>query len=181
MAAAPDTRVMHHLGYFVDDLEAAAQHFAVTLGAGPFLSLGHVPQHNSTFRGETVDYDHSTAFGQWGPILLEISQIHFAEPPSLREFFLGGGVTPRIGHVAWLADDLDAESDALANEGLPLVRTGGSGPVQTRWHDGRSLLGHSVELLRRSPEILAFYDSVRSASVGWDRRRPLRDATAPPA
>jgi hypothetical protein len=36
-------------------------------------------------------------------VILEISQIHDAEPAGLRDFF-SAGRHPEIGHVAWLVD-----------------------------------------------------------------------------
>jgi catechol 2,3-dioxygenase-like lactoylglutathione lyase family enzyme len=162
----------HHVGYVVDSLEEAAARFAA-LGAGPFLHIGHVALDWATFEGSPATYDHETAFGQWGPLIVEISRIHAADPPGLREFF-APRPAPQIGHVAWLVDDLDAESARLQALGLPLVHAGGSGPVAAHWHDGGVVLGHPVEVLRRCPEILGLYAAVRAASLDWDGSAPLR-------
>jgi hypothetical protein len=173
-------RPFHHLGYVVDDLHGAAEQFASGVGAGPFLLIEHVALTDVTYRGEPARYDHSTAFGQWGPVIVEISQVHEAEPSGLREFF-GAARRPAIGHVAWLVDDLDGESDRLEAAGLPLAHTGRSGPVAANWHDGTSLLGHPVEVLRRCPEILGFYTAIGDAARDWDGSRPLRPAPGPPS
>ena len=73
-----------------------------------------------------------------------------------------------------LVDDLDADSAALEAAGLPVFHTGSAGPVSARWHDGRSRLGHHVELLQRGPEIEGFYELIRSSSIGWDGSELLR-------
>jgi hypothetical protein len=181
--AALRARPIHHLGYVVDDLERVATHLAQTVGAGPFLHIGHVMLSGATFEGAPAQYDHSTAFGQWGPMILELSQVHTAQPDGLRAFFgfPEAGGSPAIGHVAWLVDDLEAESAELESCGLPLVHTGTSGPVSAHWHDGGVLFGHPVEVLRRCPEILGFYAAVAAVSVGWDGEQPLRDAPGPPS
>ena len=168
-----------HVGYVVDDLENAAQQLAATVGAGPFLHIGHVPLATATYRGHPAHYDHSTAFGAWGPILIEISQIHAAEPAGLREF-MTPAARPAIGHLGWLVDDLDTAGAELERNGSELVHAGGSGPVQARWHDASSVLGHPVEILRRCPEIEGFYAAIHAAARGWDGSRPLRDAPGPP-
>jgi catechol 2,3-dioxygenase-like lactoylglutathione lyase family enzyme len=168
-------RPFHHLGYVVDDLEAAAERFARVGGAGPFLMIEHVPLEDATFDGAPAVYDHSTAFGQWGPVIVEISRVHEARPAGLGTF-LGAPRAPAIGHVAWLADDLAAESERLETAGLPLRHTGSSGPVAAHWHDGDDLVGHPVEVLRRCPEILGFYSAIADASRNWDGSRPLRRA-----
>jgi Glyoxalase/Bleomycin resistance protein/Dioxygenase superfamily len=176
----PDRPPFHHLGYVVSDLELAAGRLAAAVGAGPFLHIGHVALTDATYRGGRAHYDHSTAFGQWGPTILEISRIHVAEPPGLRDFF-SSAPPPAIGHVAWLTDDLEAESAELERQGLALVHSGASGPVQAHWHDGGPLFGHPVEVLRRCPEILGFYEAIGAASRNWDGSRPLRESPPPPA
>jgi catechol 2,3-dioxygenase-like lactoylglutathione lyase family enzyme len=172
-------RPFHHLGYVVDDLERAAERLARDTGAGPFLMIEHVPLERVTYDDAPARYDHSTAFGQWGPVIIEISRIHDAEPAGLRDFF-SASPPPAIGHVAWLVDDLKAESDRLQAAGLPLRHTGHSGPVSAHWHDGASVLGHPVEVLRRCPEILGFYTAIGDAARNWDGSRPLRPAPSPP-
>jgi hypothetical protein len=173
-------RPFHHLGYVVEDLESAAERFARTVGAGPFLRIEHVPLTEVTYRGSPGRYDHSTAFGQWGPVIVEISQVHDAEPAGLGAF-MSAPRLPAIGHLAWLVDDLDAESTRLQAAGMPVVHTGRSGPVAANWHDGGPLLGHPVEVLRRCPEILGFYAAIAAAARDWDGSRPLRPAPAPPS
>jgi hypothetical protein len=167
-------RPFHHLGYVVEDLAAAAGRFARTVGAGPFLHIGHVTLDFATYRGADARYDHRTAFGQWGPVLVELSVIEDAEPAELATF-MGHDRPGTLGHVAWLVDDLEAESAALERDGLALVHTGGSGPVSAHWHDGGLLFGHPVEVLRRCPEILGLYAAVGAAAQDWDGSRPLRD------
>lgn len=172
------SRPFHHIGYVVDDLEAAAERFARTLGAGPFLAIGHVALSEATYRGAPARYDHRTAFGQWGPTLVELSVIEHAEPAALGTF-MGAGRAPGVGHAAWLVDDLDAETSALERLGLTLVHSGASGPVRAHWFEA-PLLGHPVEVLRRCPEILGLYEAVRAASREWDGTAPLRPAPGPP-
>jgi methylmalonyl-CoA/ethylmalonyl-CoA epimerase len=172
-------RPFHHIGYTVPDLQDAAVQFARTVGAGPFLSIGHVPLADATWWGEPAVYDHSTAFGMWGDTLVELSQIHEARPAELGEF-MGAGRGPRVGHAGWLVDDLDAETAALGQLGLELVHTGSAGPVRAHWFDGGALFGHPVEVLRRCPENLFLYSAVREAAVGWDGSEPLRPAFTVP-
>ena len=172
-------RPVHHVGYVVDDLGAAARQLSAVTGAGPFLAIEHVPLSEATYRGEPCRYDHSTAFAQWGPIILEISQIHAAEPAGLRDFF-DAGRHPSIGHVAWLVDDLEAESARLTEAGMPVMHSGSSGPVRANWHDGGPVFGHPIEVHRSGPELLGFYELIAGEARNWDGSRPLRPAPAPP-
>lgn len=171
-------RPFHHLGYVVDDLEQAASRLASTTGAGPFLMIEHVPLSEVTYRGAPACYDHSTAFAGWGPAIVEISQIHAAEPAGLRDFFTTGR-HPALGHVAWLVEDLDAESARLSAAGMPVVHSGGSGPVRANWHDGGAVFGHPIEVHQSGPQLLGFYEVITAAARNWDGSRPLRPAPAP--
>jgi catechol 2,3-dioxygenase-like lactoylglutathione lyase family enzyme len=72
---------VHHVGYWVPDLPAAAEAASRTLGIGPFLLHRHV--RFDSFRladgTEITDpayLDHSAAFAAWGPIVLELAEVH---------------------------------------------------------------------------------------------------------
>lgn len=164
--------MIHHIGYVVDDIPRAVGWAVSTLGAGPFFLIEHLEFDEVTFAGEPAAYDHSSAFGQWGELKLELTQVHSAAPAGLAEALGGAG----FGHVAWLADDLEAETARLTAAGLPLFHTGRSGPVRAHWFDARGTLGHHVEVLQRSPELLGFYERIRAAADGWDGADPLRSA-----
>ena len=172
-------RPVHHVGYVVEDLSAAAERFADTVGAGPFLHLGHVPIADATHRGRPAVYDHETAFGQWGAVVVELSVIHAADPPELGSF-MGAGRTPAVGHIGYHVPDLEAETEALLTRGHTLVHTGGAGPVRAHWFDGGALFDHPIEVLRTCPEILGLYAAVHAASLGWDGAEPLRPGPGPP-
>jgi catechol 2,3-dioxygenase-like lactoylglutathione lyase family enzyme len=171
-------RPIHHIGYVVDDIPRAVDWAVSQLGAGPFFLAAHMPFDEVTYAGQPAAYDHSSAFGQWGAIRLELTEVHSASPPGLADMF--GGPTPRIGHVAFLADDLDAETEALEAAGLPLFHTGRSGPIRAHWFDGRSVFGHHVEVLQRSDVLLGLYEMMRTSHEGWDGSDPLREGPGGP-
>jgi len=163
--------VIHHVGYVVEDIPRAVDWAVSALGAGPFFEIEHLEFDEVTYNGEPAAYDHSSAFGRWGEIELEFTQVHSAAPAGLAAAL--GGPAPRVGHVAWLAGDLEAETARLD---LPLFHTGRAGPVRAHWFDARAMLGHHVEVLQRAPELLAFHERIRAAADGWDGRDPLRPA-----
>jgi catechol 2,3-dioxygenase-like lactoylglutathione lyase family enzyme len=155
--------VIHHVGYVVEDLQGGIERFAREFGAGPFSVMEHIAFDEVTFEGTPAVYDHSSAFGRWGPIIIEITQVHDAQPQGLRDALTqpGGG----IGHVAWLADDLEAETARLETAGLHAFHTGRTGPVSAAWFDGGGLFGHPVEVLQRCDELLGFYEQVRASAA----------------
>jgi hypothetical protein len=171
-------RPIHHIGHVVDDIPVAVRWAVATLGAGPFFLIEHLAFDDVTYAGAPAAYDHSSAFGQWGTIRLELTQIHDARPAGLAQAL--AGPTPRVGHVAWLADDLESDSRQLTDDGAPLFHTGRSGPVRAHWHDARATLGHHIEILQSCPELLGFHELVRSCAEGWDGSDPLRPGPGPP-
>ena len=73
----------HHIGYVVDDLEHAVTDAVARFGAGPFFVAEHMEFEECTFKGEPAVFDHSSAFGQWGPVRIEFTVIHHTEPTEL--------------------------------------------------------------------------------------------------
>ncbi len=169
---------IHHIGYVVEDLRSGVERFAEDFGAGPFFGMEHMVFDEVTYRGEPAVYDHSSAFGSWGPLLVELTEVHDAQPAGFRDALIapGGG----IGHVGFVVASLEAETARLEAAGLAAFHTGRTGPASAVWFEGGPLLGHPVEVLQEREEILGFYAMVRAAANGWDGSEPLRIMTGPP-
>ena len=165
---------VHHVGYVVDDIPAAVDWAVSALGAGPFFLIEHMTFDSVTFEGEPASYDHSSAFGQWGALKLELTVVHDAQPAGLAAAL--DGPAPRVGHIAWVVSDLDAESASLTAAGAPAFHEGRAGPVRAIWHDARATLGHHIEILQDCPEIQGFYELMRASAENWDGSDPLRQA-----
>jgi catechol 2,3-dioxygenase-like lactoylglutathione lyase family enzyme len=170
--------VIHHLGYVVEELRAGVEQFSAATGAGPFYGMEHIVFDEVTYEDGPAVYDHSSAFGSWGPLIVELTQVHDAQPAGLREALTAPGAG--MGHVAWLADDLDEEVARLRAAGLEPFHTGRTGPATAVWLRGGALFGHPIEVLARRDELLRFYEMVRGAARGWDRADPLRVMSGPP-
>jgi len=149
--------MIQHIGYVVEDLPSATERFARNLGTGPFQVLEHIPLE-ATFEGAPARYDHSSAFAAWGPLIVELTQVHDAEPAGLAAAFTRPGAG--VGHIGFLAEDQAAEVARLEAIGMHVFHTGRSGPVSAVWLSGGPF-GHPVEVLQRVPELDAFYASLR--------------------
>lgn len=155
------------IAYRVDDLEAACHEWAQHVGAGPFLIREHMAV-TVTHDGRPAVYDHSAAFGQWGPVMLELVKLHACEPESMRavvEHDLPG----QVNHFACFVDDLDEASAALEEQGFPLVMDlVSSSGMQVRFHDARPLVGGLLELYVGTEHLRAHYDHVADLARDWD-------------
>jgi hypothetical protein len=169
---------IHHIGYVVNELATDVPRFATAFGAGPFFAMEHIRFDAVSYLGGPATYDHSSAFGAWGPMIVELSQVHAVEPAGLRKQLVAPGAG--VGHVAWLAESLELETERLQSLGMIPFHAGRTGPASAVWFDGGPLLGHPIEVLQRRDELLGFYDLVRRAAERWDGAEPLRPAPMPP-
>jgi catechol 2,3-dioxygenase-like lactoylglutathione lyase family enzyme len=182
---------LHHVGYWVPDLGAAAEHAQRTLGIGPFLVARHVRFDafhlaDGTAITDPGYLDHSAAFAAWGPIVLELAEVHSIDdalaaayrigPARIGSDRIGSGRigSERTGHVAWVVDDLAAEIDRLGAAGCRLIHTAASGAVEVAWFDGGPLFPHPIEVHRAGAPILGMHERLAALARDWDGRDPLR-------
>ena len=111
---------LHHVGYWVDDLAAAQARWEAELGVGPFQVIEHVPFDSFAFadgdhvRGDVV-FDHSAAFAAWGPVVVELDQVHAIDDRLAAAY----GVVPgAVSHVSWVVPDLARGERAAGGAGL---------------------------------------------------------------
>jgi catechol 2,3-dioxygenase-like lactoylglutathione lyase family enzyme len=152
---------LHHIGYWVDDLAAAVAWAESVLGAGPFTVVEHIGLGEGfRFRGEPAVLDHSAAFGQWGPVILELGQVHEVTPELAFELRVGHG---NVSHVAWTTPDLDIEAAELAGAGCPLLTTSRA-VAWADWFEGGPVFGHPIEVHQPTAPVLGMWAGVRAAA-----------------
>ncbi len=159
------------IAYAVDDVEDAAASFAERFGAGPFF-IRHHPPFEAVHDGAPAIFNHSSAYGQWGDMQVELVQFGECTPESLhRRVTADAG----IHHMAMFVESLPAEQARLEALGMSCVmRATTPNGLQFAFHDGRAHLGHLVEIYEPAESVLRLYHTVRAAAVGWDGRRPVR-------
>ncbi len=161
------------VAYAVEDVRAAARLFAEQVGAGPFFVRHHALPRQVEHRGEPGCFDHSSAYGQWGKVQVELVEIHRAEPETLAGIV---GTTSGIHHVATFVASLEDEQRRLVELGWPPVMTAETASgLRYAFHDARPQLGHLLEVYEPSPGVLALYDMVADAARGWEGGDPVRE------
>src|SRR5687768_7973424 len=98
------------IAYAVTDVVWAAARFASTTGAGPFFVVEHIALESARVHGADGSFDHSSAYGQWGEIMVELVEEHSS--PAIV-------VAPGLHHVAFMVDDLVAAVDWCVATGWP--------------------------------------------------------------
>lgn len=157
------------IAYAVDELEPAAAAFSATFGAGPFFVRHHPVLATLDASGTPGSFRHSSAYGQWGDLQVELVTIQGDRP------------RPGLHHVARLVASLDCEVAGLTAAGWPLLfeATTDSG-IRFAFCDARPDLGHLLELYEPAPPLLELYARVATAARGWDGSSPVRPIEALP-
>jgi hypothetical protein len=169
------------LCWVVDNATAAAEWWASTTGAGPFYMLPHIPFGKLTYRGQPAELDQSSAFGQWGAIQLELFEQHCRNPSGARDMFSRG--QSGIQHMAWFAEDFEAEVARLNRLGFDTVMTAEMphlDDVRIAWVDTRPALGVMVEVYEDGPLLRRGYRQIARAAENWDGSNPVREYTGDP-
>jgi hypothetical protein len=167
---------IRQLAYKVNDLEAAALAHTRAFGSGPFFVLRHVALASSQHRGVERAFDHSSAYGQWGAVMVELVVQHNAEDSALHDMFPHGSGAEGLHHAALFVDDLDAAIARFAGEGAPLAQLSVTATgTAFAFVDTRKSLGHMLELYEPSEVLTGFYDFVEGAAKGWDGRDVIRE------
>lgn len=165
MPSRPKLNRVVQIAYAVRDVEQAAQRFAAATGAGPFFVRKHIPLISARIFGEASAFDHSSAYGQWGEVMVELVEEH---TPAI--------VTPpNSHHKAFIVPNLKEAVTWCVQQGWPealWAELGGG--TAFAFCDARHQLGHLIEMYEPTDGLLAFYDFVKSAAQGWDGRDPVR-------
>jgi catechol 2,3-dioxygenase-like lactoylglutathione lyase family enzyme len=153
-------RSLHHIGYWVADLDSARTQWTADLGVGPFEVVEHVAfeSFELVVDGQPhldVVFDHSAAFAAWGPLVVELAEVHAIDSRLATAY---GYAVGTVSHVSWVVDDLAAESARLVSRGCHLINTARSGPIAVAWHDGGPLFPHPIEVHQSNDVIATMYD-----------------------
>ena len=160
------------IAYAVVDVNTAALRWATDFGAGPFFVRPHIPVTSVVYRGEPGAFDHSSAYGQWGSIMVELVQDHTAGPSAINERYHDGA--SGLHHLAYFVDNLDATTAALNGLGFATAMTGQAGTTRFHFIDAVESMGHMIELYEPTDHLRAFYAKVADASRQWDHHDPVR-------
>lgn len=154
------------LAWAVDDVRAAARRWS-SRGVGPFFVLDHIELSRARVDGRTGEFDHSSAYGWWGEVMVELLQDHAPDPRWRRP--------PELHHVACFVDDVTTAADAMTDHGWPeVLRAETAGGTTFAFHDARDELGHLVEVYVPDDRLRGFYRMVRGATERWDGSDPVR-------
>jgi hypothetical protein len=161
------------IAYHVPDVESAARHYAAEFGWGPFFVLKHIPLEFARYRGREAVFDHSSAYGQAGDMMIEFITQHGDDPSAIRDMYESD--QSGVHHVAFFIPDLQQAMAEFRQRGYEFAleaRT--TTGVDFVMADARADLGHMIELYENRDDLAKFYAFVRREAEAWDGRNPVR-------
>ena len=155
------------IAYAVPDLAVSTVDvWSTALRAGPFVVAEHVALSRCEIDGRPGEFDHSSAYGQWGDVMVELIVEH--QSPRI-------GSASGVHHVAFMVTSLSSGIDLCRARGWPVLLDATTRHGQRFvMCDARQDLGHLVEMYEESDVLREFYAHVRRLA-----ERPTDDAIDP--
>jgi catechol 2,3-dioxygenase-like lactoylglutathione lyase family enzyme len=166
------------LAYFVTDIRVSARRAAEVFGAGPFYVIDRIELEWGEHRGARCDFVHSSAYGQFGDLMMELVQQDEEGPSPFRDLYAPG--EEGLHHIAAFVPSVQDAIDAYHQRGCPLATRAvtKNGGAEFAFIDATPQTGHMIEIYERSEALAGFYAFVREASRDWDGGDPVRSLTA---
>jgi catechol 2,3-dioxygenase-like lactoylglutathione lyase family enzyme len=179
MSERDESRQVIQNAFVVEDLDEAAAFWTAQFGAGPFFVLRDYGFDRAVMNGAPVDVRMSVAFGQCGPLQIELIQPTVGTDDSP----FGTPGDPAVlgfNHVAVMPSDADVFIEQCAADGLECTFRGWTGRgSRMSFIDARERLGCYIEVYENRDNVGPLYERVRAAADGWDGiDRPVRDLIA---
>jgi hypothetical protein len=167
---------VRQIAYFVPDIRAAALAHSQLYGSGPYFIAEHIPLKVSLHRGREAPLDHSSAYGQWGEVMIEFVQQNNAGPSAFHDLYPEGSGRGGIHHMALIVPSLAEVRNEFREEGFEEA-------LYAEMNDGFAFVmvdavaryGHMIELYEGVKSLTGFYDTVKAAAAKFDGKDPLRE------
>jgi hypothetical protein len=164
---------IRQLGYVVDDIEAAMEHWSKVMGVGPWFYNPRVPIENYTYEGKPYDVHNSVALANSGFVQVELIQTRNEAPSMYRDFMRAGH--RGLQHVAYWTQDFDRDLARMEAADFR-VKMGGTVGANGRfvYFDREHHPGTVIELSEVVGPKGRMFDLIREASKNWDGSDPVR-------
>ena len=161
------------IAYFVENIETSAIAANRRFGAGPFFIAKEIPLDWVVHRGKETTLVHSSAYGQWGHVMLELVQQDSLGPSPFRDLFDEGHFG--LHHIALMVPSMQQAYQHFQEQQLEIAtRAKTSSGVEFAFVDTLSSLGHFLEIYQKSEQLQGFYEMVAEAAENWQGQDLLR-------
>jgi hypothetical protein len=166
---------VRQVAYFVPDIETAAHAHSRQFGSGPFFVAEHIPLRKALHRGREAVLDHSSAYGQWGEVMIEFVQQNNPGPSAFHDLYPEGSGRGGLHHIALIVESLAVTRHEFAESGL-------TESLYAEMNDGFAFVmvdavaryGHMIELYEGVEALTSFYAMVKEAAKDFQGTDPIR-------
>ena len=131
---------------------------------GPFVLVDHIELVDVVYRGAPAEFDHTSAYGQWGALMVELVQDHGDGPSAVRDMYPPG--ESGLHHVAFFVDDLADTLRWLTAEGYDIAMSARTASgLEFHFVDARPTHGHFFELYEATDRLRSFYAEVAARAA----------------
>lgn len=174
---------VRQLGNIVPDINAALRYWIEKMGAGPFYVMRNLRFDNFRYRGQPAPSPCVTlAFGQNGPLQIELIAQHDNVPSGYTDFLSSGREGPQ--HLACWFDDpvaFDTAYQQMLGRGM-FVRheSTGPGPRFAYFSQGDGIYPELELAEALIPSQNGFFDHIADQAKRWDGSNPVRQFDGTP-
>jgi hypothetical protein len=160
------------VAYFVSDARASALKMHRQFNCGPFHVAAEIKLAWAESRGQPIDFIHTSAFGQWGEVMVELVQQDSEGCSPFTELYAPG--EEGLHHVAIMVDSLPDTYDYYKAEGYEIaLKAQTATGVEFGFIDATKDLGHMIEVYERSEALTSFYAYIKEAAVNPEPGQPF--------
>jgi Glyoxalase/Bleomycin resistance protein/Dioxygenase superfamily len=161
------------IGFVVDDIDDAITHWHEHVGVAPIFVFRRIELAEYFFDGERYEQVLSVAYGQAGPVQIELIEQHDDSPSIYR-----GAASGAMHHVAIWTPDYDHTLASYRARGYEPVQWGNaSGADGQRFcYLGGNAVGPVLEITELSPAKAETNRRIADSSESFDGHNPIRDA-----
>ncbi|MCX7283255.1 MAG: VOC family protein [Novosphingobium sp.] len=156
---------IRQVAFFVEDARAAARAHHAAFQSGPFFVADNIPLARAVHRGVERELDHTSAYGQWGDVMVEFVAQNNPGPSPFRDLYPEGSGRWGMHHIAVFADDVDTEIARFSAQGAPCaLRAEMTDGFVFAFADTTATLGLMTEIYAPTKALLDFYAMVAQAA-----------------
>lgn len=173
LPSIPQFGAAQQIGFFVDDVEAAAWHWHKTCGIGPFFFREHLEHAEWIYQGQisSPKPDITIGISYMGDLQIELVTVKNDAPCVYSKWRREGRFG--LAHMARFCDDIESTKALFAP--IPIVEsTRAPDGLETIYLDTFDQLGWYVEFIQYSAAAMARRERTINTVRNWDGSRPVR-------
>lgn len=165
------------IGYVVEDLDKALDHWTRTLRVGPFFRLDRLRFDHFEYRGEASPFEVAVAVGYSGPMQIELVQPLNDAPSPYGDHLERHGFGQH--HLGIFAADFDGMCAMAEAAGFtPLVEAKVLNGPRFQYLDCAALPGTMIEIAETVPKMLEGAKRMEAEAARWTGEDPVRPFSA---